>query len=64
MSAGVNAGVDAIAPSEGSHAGTRGASETPFLDACPLCGCRQLQSLRCKTICGNCRTILQSCADL
>ncbi|MFN8669828.1 MAG: hypothetical protein U0164_21785 [Gemmatimonadaceae bacterium] len=35
-----------------------------FLDACPLCGSRQLQALRCKTICGNCRTILQSCADL
>lgn len=64
MSAEVNAGAAANSPSEGSRAGRRGAPETPFLDACPLCGCRQLQSLRCKTICGNCRTILQSCADL
>jgi hypothetical protein len=33
-------------------------------DACPVCGASRLQEIRCKVICLNCRTILQSCADL
>jgi DNA polymerase II large subunit len=41
------------------------AEPSPLLpDCCPVCGSTQLQEIRCKVICLNCRTILQSCADL
>lgn len=33
-------------------------------DACEVCGSTELQPLKCKVICRNCRTILRSCADL
>ena len=33
-------------------------------EACPVCGMTTLEELRCKVICANCRTIVQSCADL
>jgi hypothetical protein len=36
----------------------------PNAECCPVCGSGQLQEIRCKVICLNCRTILQSCADL
>ncbi|HNV73130.1 MAG TPA: hypothetical protein PLX31_00140 [Gemmatimonadaceae bacterium] len=36
----------------------------PGAECCPVCGSEKLQELRCKVICLNCRTILQSCADL
>lgn len=32
--------------------------------SCPVCGATSLQEIRCKVICLNCRTIVQSCADL
>ena len=31
---------------------------------CPICGSADIQEIRCKVICRNCGTILQSCADL
>ncbi len=31
---------------------------------CDVCGSGDLAEIRCKVICRNCRTILQSCADL
>jgi hypothetical protein len=30
----------------------------------PVCGMATLQEIRCKVVCTNCRTIVQSCADL
>jgi hypothetical protein len=36
----------------------------PLLAACDVCGSADLAEIRCKVICRNCRTILQSCADL
>lgn len=36
----------------------------PIAETCPVCGAGPLQEVRCKVICANCRTILQSCADL
>ncbi|GMV09640.1 MAG: hypothetical protein AMXMBFR55_13740 [Gemmatimonadota bacterium] len=38
--------------------------KTVGLDPCPVCGSPNVQEIRCKVICLNCRTILQSCADL
>ena len=32
--------------------------------ACDVCGCDTLYELRCKVVCGNCRSIVRSCADL
>ena len=36
----------------------------PLLATCDVCGSGDLAEIRCKVICRNCRTILQSCADL
>jgi len=36
----------------------------PLLTECDVCGSGDLAEVRCKVICTNCRTILQSCADL
>ena len=36
----------------------------PMLTECDVCGSGDLDEIRCKVICRNCRTILQSCADL
>lgn len=36
----------------------------PLLDEGDVCGSPDLAEIRCKVICRNCRTILQSCADL
>jgi hypothetical protein len=36
----------------------------PLLTECDVCGSVDLTEIRCKVICRNCRTILQSCADL
>jgi len=33
-------------------------------ESCPVCGSDRVAEIRCKVICQNCRTILQSCADL
>jgi ribosomal protein S14 len=33
-------------------------------DECPVCGLASLVERKCKVICRNCRTIVQSCADL
>jgi hypothetical protein len=32
-------------------------------DACPVCGERALYEVSCKTLCGNCRCLIESCAD-
>jgi hypothetical protein len=37
---------------------------SPILSDCDICGSTDLAEIRCKVICRNCRTILQSCADL
>ncbi|MFL5578333.1 MAG: hypothetical protein ACJ79S_20455 [Gemmatimonadaceae bacterium] len=31
---------------------------------CDVCGSTDVREIRCKVICGNCGTILRSCADL
>jgi hypothetical protein len=36
----------------------------PLLKECDVCGSADLAEIKCKVICRNCRTILQSCADL
>lgn len=46
---------------EGARAPRR--SEPPVTE-CDICGSTDLMEIRCKIICRNCRTILQSCADL
>jgi hypothetical protein len=33
-------------------------------DPCEICGCHAVYERACKVLCGNCHTILQSCADL
>ncbi len=33
-------------------------------ESCVVCGSTDLREVKCKTICGNCGTILRSCADL
>jgi len=40
------------------------ANPVPLLAECDVCGSADLAEIRCKVICRNCRTILQSCADL
>jgi len=30
---------------------------------CPICGSTDLQRIKCKVSCLNCKTILQTCAD-
>jgi hypothetical protein len=50
---------DAIAP-----ATPLGAPTAPATVVCDVCGSTRVQELRCKVICRNCGTILQSCADL
>ena len=37
---------------------------TPPLQLCDVCGSTDVREIKCKVICGNCGTILQSCADL
>ena len=41
-----------------------GAPQDPLPESCPVCGGGPLREIRCKVICANCHTILQSCADL
>lgn len=36
----------------------------PAPEECPICGSASLIEVRCKVVCGNCRTIVKSCADL
>ena len=31
---------------------------------CDVCGSSDVREIKCKVICGNCKTILKSCADL
>ena len=40
------------------------ADAAPPSEICDVCGSADLREIRCKVICGNCRTILRSCADL
>ena len=40
------------------------ADGAPPSETCDVCGSADLREIRCKVICGNCRTILRSCADL
>ncbi len=36
----------------------------PIADVCDVCGSTDLREIKCKVICGNCKTILLSCADI
>ena len=38
--------------------------EDPVPHECPLCGSDQIIQRSCKVLCGTCRSIIQSCADL
>jgi hypothetical protein len=43
------------------------AGPPPELDApalCDICGSADLVEIRCKIVCRNCKTILQTCSDL
>jgi hypothetical protein len=43
------------------------AGPPPELDAptiCDVCGSRDLLDVRCKVVCRNCKTVLQTCSDL
>lgn len=33
-------------------------------DGCVVCGCHKVELLKCKVICTNCKTILETCEDL
>jgi len=39
-------------------------AHAPLAEPCPVCGTSSLVEIRCKVVCLNCRTIVQSCADL
>ena len=54
--------IDATAPAPSVGAPT--APATVVCDVCDVCGSKRVQEVRCKVICRNCGTILQSCADL
>jgi len=41
-----------------------GMSREVMTDVCDVCGSANVQEIKCKLICGNCGTILRSCADL
>jgi hypothetical protein len=49
---------------DSSQLGVRTPAPMSRATVCDVCGSPELRELRCKIICGNCRTILQSCADL
>ena len=34
------------------------------VEVCDICGSTDIREIKCKVICGNCGTILKSCADL
>jgi hypothetical protein len=38
--------------------------EDPIPHECPLCGSDKIIQRSCKVLCGTCRSIIQSCADL
>ncbi|MBI3789400.1 MAG: hypothetical protein HY275_00780 [Gemmatimonadetes bacterium] len=38
--------------------------EDPVPHECPLCGSDRIIQRNCKVLCGSCRAIIQSCADL
>jgi hypothetical protein len=40
------------------------ARQFPPAETCDVCGSTDLREIRCKVICGSCRTIVKSCADL
>ncbi len=42
--------------------GARRVEAPPTL--CDICGSTDVREIKCKVICGNCGTILKSCADL
>jgi hypothetical protein len=59
--------VERAAPLASDGAKSRQAPEPPVEPAptlCDICGSSDLAEIRCKVICRNCKTILQSCADL
>ena len=56
--------IDATAPAPSVGAPTAPAPATVVCDVCDVCGSKRVQEVRCKVICRNCGTILQSCADL
>ena len=59
-------------PGEGT--GEQSPAETPSIsdrsslqqpdETCEICGSADLQEIRCKVVCRNCRTILRTCSDL
>lgn len=45
-------------------AAANAAASNEASDVCDVCGREALYELRCKVVCGNCRSIVRSCADL
>jgi hypothetical protein len=52
------------APPPGRPPVTAPAGEGPAAETCDYCGSTDLRWVKCKLICGNCRQINKSCADL
>ena len=51
-------------PTPGAPPTDAAATSEPEVPCCDICGSTDLREIRCKIICGNCKTILQSCGDL
>ncbi|HEU4566199.1 MAG TPA: hypothetical protein VFS05_16170 [Gemmatimonadaceae bacterium] len=48
------------APPQGAPAAAGGADG----ETCDICGSADVRWVKCKLVCGNCRSIVKSCADL
>jgi hypothetical protein len=42
----------------------RNGPTVPAADTCDVCGATNVHWRNCKLVCGNCRAIVKSCADL
>ncbi len=43
---------------------THGSASHELDGVCDVCGREELYELKCKVVCGNCRSIVRTCADL
>jgi hypothetical protein len=56
--------VDQSEKKAGADTGAQAPSPEQPVETCEICGSTELEEIRCKVICRNCRTILRTCSDL